>query len=798
MGGFPSSHSSLPSLGSPLILKPQDPIQNPQNPSYGRPTQGHSSNPQNPSYGGPTQGHSSNPQNPSYGRPTQGHSSNPQNPSYGGPTQGHSSNPQNPSYGGPTQGHSSNPQNPSYGRPTQGHSSNPQNPSYGGPTQGHSSNPQNPSYGRPTQGHSSNPQNPSYGGPTQGHSSNPQNPSYGRPTQGHSSNPQNPSYGGPTQGHSSNPQNPSYGRPTQGHSPNPQNPSQGGTTPSRYPNVQNPSYPGKPQLPSQNPQNPIYPGKPQLPSQNPQNPIYPGKPQLPSQNPQNPIYPGKPQLPSQNPQAPSHTGYPSLSHTSSHNPSLTGSHTSRYPSNPSVGTHTQRYPNHQGKPQQTGSHPQTKNPRPKRPLLPPQTPKLPSKAPVLPPPKPIYPVKYSPRGYANIQSQQDPQVPQPQQLSESYKPHQATSSHGPSVYPGNLQKQPSFHTCEVEESQRVPCGSIDISAAACDAISCCFDGRNCYFAKAVTVQCTKDAYFIVVVARDSTIPNIDLDSVLLWGDGPGCTHVDSNSDFAIYYFPVTACGTIVLEEPGVIIYENRMSSTFEVGMGELGMTTRDSSYELLFQCRYTGTSVEALVIDFALQDPPLPVAALGPLRVQMKLAKGYCSVKGCDEVEAAYTSFYTDAEFPVPKVLREPVYVEVQLLERTDPFVVLTLGHCWTTASPNPHSLPQWDLLIDGCPYTHDNYMTSLVEIHPSSGVEFPGHHRRFFFKMFSFVDTSVMEPTRQQVYIHCSTSLCHAIPGSNCEPHCFRKMRSKRSTQAPENTPKTVASTGPVVYTAA
>uniref|UniRef100_A0A3Q3XEU5 Zona pellucida sperm-binding protein 4 n=1 Tax=Mola mola TaxID=94237 RepID=A0A3Q3XEU5_MOLML len=440
-----------------------------------------------------------------------------------------------------------------------------------------------------------------------------------------------------------------------------------------------------------------------------------------------------------------------------------------------------------------------------RPLLPPQTPKLPSKAPVLPPPKPIYPVKYSPRGYANIQSQQDPQVPQPQQLSESYKPHQATSSHGPSVYPGNLQKQPSFHTCEVEESQRVPCGSIDISAAACDAISCCFDGRNCYFAKAVTVQCTKDAYFIVVVARDSTIPNIDLDSVLLWGDGPGCTHVDSNSDFAIYYFPVTACGTIVLEEPGVIIYENRMSSTFEVGMGELGMTTRDSSYELLFQCRYTGTSVEALVIDFALQDPPLPVAALGPLRVQMKLAKGYCSVKGCDEVEAAYTSFYTDAEFPVPKVLREPVYVEVQLLERTDPFVVLTLGHCWTTASPNPHSLPQWDLLIDGCPYTHDNYMTSLVEIHPSSGVEFPGHHRRFFFKMFSFVDTSVMEPTRQQVmngsheeqqlqhnivycfvntvflvqvYIHCSTSLCHAIPGSNCEPHCFRKMRSKRSTR--------------------
>lgn len=66
------------------------------------------------------------------------------------------------------------------------------------------------------------------------------------------------------------------------------------------------------------------------------------------------------------------------------------------------------------------------------------------------------------------------------------------------------------------------------------------------FLPPVTVQCTKDAYFIVIVARDSTIPSIDLESVLLMGSGPGCTHVDSNSDFAIYFFPVTDCGTIVL------------------------------------------------------------------------------------------------------------------------------------------------------------------------------------------------------------------------------------------------------------
>lgn len=32
-----------------------------------------------------------------------------------------------------------------------------------------------------------------------------------------------------------------------------------------------------------------------------------------------------------------------------------------------------------------------------------------------------------------------------------------------------------------------------------------------------------------------------------------------------------------------------------------------------------------------------------------------------------------------------------------------------------------------------------------------------------------------QQVYLHCSTSLCLAAPGRNCEPACFRKLKSER-----------------------
>lgn len=62
----------------------------------------------------------------------------------------------------------------------------------------------------------------------------------------------------------------------------------------------------------------------------------------------------------------------------------------------------------------------------------------------------------------------------------------------------------------------------------------------------------------------------------------------------------------------------------------------------------------------------------------------------------AFNSYYMDMDYPITKVLRDPVYVDVVLLERTDPNLVLTLGRCWATAGLFPHSYPQWDLLIDG------------------------------------------------------------------------------------------------------
>lgn len=61
-----------------------------------------------------------------------------------------------------------------------------------------------------------------------------------------------------------------------------------------------------------------------------------------------------------------------------------------------------------------------------------------------------------------------------------------------------------------------------------------------------------------------------------------------------------------------------------------------------------------------------------------------------------YSSYYGMADYPVTKVLRDPVYVEVRVKDKTDGSMVLILNRCWATNSPLPHSIPQWDLLVGG------------------------------------------------------------------------------------------------------
>ncbi|XP_066520834.1 zona pellucida glycoprotein 2, like 2 [Hoplias malabaricus] len=372
--------------------------------------------------------------------------------------------------------------------------------------------------------------------------------------------------------------------------------------------------------------------------------------------------------------------------------------------------------------------------------------------------------------------------------------------HGAQQYPQSVNQpelqQPvpvSFdpsQQCDVDEYSRVGCGKPGISQIDCEALNCCYDTRRyiqapdgpmCYYAKSVTVQCIDDGQFVVVVAREATQPCISLESVTLEAAGEHCTAVDSNLDFIIFQFPFNSCGTKTKVEGDYIVYENMMSSSYEVGVGPHGAVTRDSSYALKFQCKYLATTVASLMLNANTVPPPRPVFNQGPLQVELRLANGVCATKGCSDVDI-YSSYYKEADYPVTKVLREPVYVEVRMLQRTDPNIALLLNHCWATSTPDPTSLPRWDLLINGCPYKSDHYLTTVLSV-GSSGLQYPTHYKRFIVKMFTFVDETWLRPLWKQVFFHCSTSVCQMSATETCETSCDRTKRSISTTQGLENT---------------
>ncbi|XP_051783399.1 zona pellucida sperm-binding protein 4-like isoform X10 [Erpetoichthys calabaricus] len=346
--------------------------------------------------------------------------------------------------------------------------------------------------------------------------------------------------------------------------------------------------------------------------------------------------------------------------------------------------------------------------------------------------------------------------------------------------------------CTMANHEKLPCGgSSSITQADCEANNCCYDLSSstspCYYADDVTVQCTLDGQFVVVVSENVTLPPLDLGSIQLVDSS--CSPVTSLSSFVVYQFPVSACGSTVQVSGGNVTYQNTMSAAITVRSGPEGSITRDSVYKLFFQCTYLGSQdvqVEAEVYTVA---PPLPVVEQGPFDLELVIA-----------TDSSYGSYYVDADYPVTKTLRDPVAVEVHIMNRTDPNLVLTLGDCWVTPGPSTSSQPQWSLLVNGCPYTGDNYLTSLVTVDSTSGLVYPSHYKRFVFEMFAFVDPVAQKALAEKIFIYCVAAACYPSATDPCTQTC----PSRRSGRAVDKLARIASSrknvllhSGPVVMEA-
>ncbi|MGH0163532.1 UNVERIFIED_CONTAM: hypothetical protein FKN15_045369 [Acipenser sinensis] len=230
--------------------------------------------------------------------------------------------------------------------------------------------------------------------------------------------------------------------------------------------------------------------------------------------------------------------------------------------------------------------------------------------------------------------------------------------------------------------------------------------------------CTADGHFVFVVYRTSTKPEIDPGSLVIAGK-QSCAPVICTPDFAIFKFPVTGCGTHVFMVAETTIYLAEVHGLVR-GTGQMyGEITRDSSYRLQVECRYSKGSLASS--GYLVVNPPPPSAALAfgslgvSFQVECRYSKGHLASTGYLVVnppppsaalafgslgvrlriatDTSYTSFYPQSHLPLSFLLGSKVYLEVQLVNPPDPNVVLLVHYC--IAYPQS-SQAAWVILYEG------------------------------------------------------------------------------------------------------
>ncbi|NXQ60610.1 ZP1 protein, partial [Anthoscopus minutus] len=369
---------------------------------------------------------------------------------------------------------------------------------------------------------------------------------------------------------------------------------------------------------------------------------------------------------------------------------------------------------------------------------------------------------------------------------------QSTALFYPSAGAG---KQPQGMQLTREQCQ-VPVGRMQCVAPqgrdGCLQAGCCYDDMDrttpCYYGNTATVQCLLEGQFVLVVPRGMVASPYNLDSVRLASSQAGCEPLHVSETFVMFRFPVTHCGTTVQVIEDRLIYENQLISTIDVQGFPRGSITRDSIYILRAQCIYNSSDLIPLGVEVAVPPTAIPLAMPGPLGLQLRIA-----------TDESYSSYHPVGDFPLVRVLRDPIYVEVRLLQKTDPNLVLVLHHCWASPGSHTTSQPQWPILVEGCPFQGDNYRTRLIPMGPASPeLPFPSHYQRFVISTFAFVEPPGMAVLEGEVYISCSASVCHLAQPEPCRPSCQLGVpsRARRSLgDRTDDSMETVTSQGYIVF---
>ncbi|XP_040208018.1 zona pellucida sperm-binding protein 2-like [Rana temporaria] len=252
----------------------------------------------------------------------------------------------------------------------------------------------------------------------------------------------------------------------------------------------------------------------------------------------------------------------------------------------------------------------------------------------------------------------------------------------------------------------------------------------------ISTGCSNDGFMTIQVVSLLTRPSLNLDTVIL-GDGQ-CQPITKTDQLVVFSFSLTDCGTKMSFVGGVLVYENEVHALWRDKPRRI--ISRDSEFRETVRCQYNISDVASFAVN-VLTPSPLPVSERYDGSISFVLNLYH---------DDSYAVLYKDNQYPVVKTLQDPIYLEVQVLNRSDPNIELILNDCWATMSSDPNASPQWKIVVDGCAEDQDNYLTVF---HPVSNVALPEHRKRFEVKAFAFtVDGDV---STNLVYFHCSALIC-------------------------------------------
>nr|XP_015223323.1 PREDICTED: zona pellucida sperm-binding protein 4-like [Lepisosteus oculatus] len=278
-------------------------------------------------------------------------------------------------------------------------------------------------------------------------------------------------------------------------------------------------------------------------------------------------------------------------------------------------------------------------------------------------------------------------------------------------------------------------------------------------------HCDKDGFFNIVVHRNATVPDLLLETVqVAEGRGAGCTPTRMSPESVAFRFPLTSCGSRIRFSNGKMIYSVDIKAEKKILSGRRGSILRDSSFKLTVSCMFLliGSAQLNTDVQKKTQAETAVMKSEGALHLELRLAK-----------DSSYGAYYSPRDHPVVRVLRQPVFAEVRVLNREDPDLQLQLGDCWATPSRDPGDPRRWTLLQKGCPYTGDNYKTELQPVLAGPSSKFPNHRKRFRVTMFSFVDSQSTRNFHGSVYFHCEAEVCKG--GTGCTLSCTSRKRRAR-----------------------